>query len=303
MSLNINKTFNHTTSTFASSLLKLITGFDFIVALSIKKIVFDITLQITQLLQAKSKDIYNGLNLIQALNNDMSSLRNIVDEHHQICYEQALKIASKINVTEEKPRTSFISKNRANTPFESVSHYFKLVITIPLLDNLSTELNTRFKDTTLKCYKALVPLKMIAEVQCSSDTNWKDHVISFSDFYITDLPNPLALLGELKQWEVYWVNFKNEFSSNIIETLKAINFPGFENIKICLKLLATSRLTSCECERTFSSLRRLKDYKRSTMVEDRLNGLALINIHTELPIDVKKVINKFAINNRRLCFE
>ena len=190
------------------------------------------------MLQAKSNDIYNGLKLIQALKEAVSSLRNIVDEHHQICYEQALKIASKINVIEEKPRTSFISKNRANTPFESVSHYFKLVITIPLLDHLSTELNTRFNDTTLKCYKALVlvPSKMIAEFQCSSDTNWKDHVISFREFYITDLPNPLALLGELKLREVYWVNFKNELPSNITETLKAINFPGFENIKICLKL-------------------------------------------------------------------
>ncbi|XP_065645576.1 52 kDa repressor of the inhibitor of the protein kinase-like [Hydra vulgaris] len=144
---------------------------------------------------------------------------------------------------------------------------------------------------------------MIAEDQCSSDTNWKDHVISFSDFYKIDLPNPLALLGELKLWEVYWVKFKNELPSNITETLKAINFPGFENIKIRLKLLATLPLTSCECERTFSSLRRLKDYKRSTMVEDRLNGLALMNIHKELPNDVEKVINKFAINNRWLCFK
>ena len=142
---------------------------------------------------------------------------------------------------------------------------------------------------------------MIAEVQCSSDSNWKDHIKSFSDFYITDLPNPLALVGELDLWEAYWLNFKNELPSNITETLKAINFPGFENIKICLKLLATLPLTSCECERTFSSLRRLKDYKRSTM--DRLNGLALMNIHTELSIDIEKVINKFAVNNRRLCFK
>ncbi|XP_065665682.1 52 kDa repressor of the inhibitor of the protein kinase-like [Hydra vulgaris] len=305
MSLNINKTFNHTTSTSASSLLKLITGFYFIIALCITRNVFDITLPITRMLQAKTNDICNGLNLIQALKDAVSSLRNIVDEHHQICYEQKLKIASKINVIKEKHRTSFISKNRANTPFEYVSHYFKMIITIPLLDHLSTKLNSRFNDTTLKRYKALdlVPSKMIAEIQCSSDTNWKDQVISFSDFYITDLPNPLAFLGELRLWEVCWVNFKNELPSNITETLKAINFPEFKNIKICIKLLATLPLTSCECEQTLFSLRRLKDYKRSTMVEDRLNDLALMNIHTELPIDVEKVINKFAINNRRLCFK
>ncbi|XP_065643035.1 52 kDa repressor of the inhibitor of the protein kinase-like [Hydra vulgaris] len=144
---------------------------------------------------------------------------------------------------------------------------------------------------------------MISVVQCSRDTSWKDSIISFSDFYGTDLPNPLALSGELDLWEAFWLNFKGDIPSNISKTLKAINFPGFENIKVCLKLLATFPLTSCECERSFSSLRRLKNYMRSTMVQDRLNGLALMNIHTEIVIDIKKVIDKFATINRRLTFK
>ncbi|XP_065662764.1 52 kDa repressor of the inhibitor of the protein kinase-like [Hydra vulgaris] len=265
--------------------------FDFIVAMCITRNVFDLTLPITRMLQSKSNDVYDGLNLIQALKDVVSSLRNGVDQHHQM--------------SETKPRTSFISKNRDNTPSESISDYFKFVITIPLLDHLSVELDTRFDDTTLKCYKALVlvPRKMISVVQCSRDTSWKDSIISFSDFYGTDLPNPLALSGELDLWEAFWLNFKGDIPSNISETLKAINFPGFENIKVCLKLLATFPLTSCECERSFSSLRRLKNYMRSTMVQDRLNGFALMNIHTEIVIDIKKVIDKFATINRRLTFK
>ncbi|XP_047129556.1 52 kDa repressor of the inhibitor of the protein kinase-like [Hydra vulgaris] len=210
----------------ASSLLKLITGFDFIVAMCITRNVFDLTLPITRMLQSKSNDIYDGLNLIRALKDVVISLRKIVDQHHKMCYEQALKIAQSINVAEAKPRTSFISKNRDNTPSESISDYFKLVITIPLLDHLSVELDTRFDDTTLKCYKALVlvPTKMISVVQCSHDTSWKDSIISFSDFYATDLPNPLALSGELDLWEAFWLNFEGDVPSNISKTLKAINF-------------------------------------------------------------------------------
>ncbi|XP_065642336.1 52 kDa repressor of the inhibitor of the protein kinase-like [Hydra vulgaris] len=142
MSLNVNKSFNHSTSSSASSLLKLITGFNFIVAMCITRNVFDLTLPITRMLQSKSNDIYDGLNLIQALKDVVSSLRNVVNQHHQMCYEQALKIAQNINVAETKPRTSFISKNRNNTPSESISDYFKFVITIPLLDHLSVELDT-----------------------------------------------------------------------------------------------------------------------------------------------------------------
>ena len=46
----------------------------------------------------------------------------------------------------------------------------------------------------------------------------------------------------------------------------------------------------------------LKDYKRSTMVEERLNGLALMNIHQEIVLDTDKVIDKFSVGNTRLKF-
>jgi hypothetical protein len=82
--------------------------------------------------------------------------------------------------------------------------------------------------------------------------------------------------------------------------LKAINFPGFENIKVLLRILGTIPVTSCECERSFSALRRLKDYTRSTMAAARLNGLALLYIHQDLELDVEKVIDLFAKDRRRI---
>lgn len=59
---------------------------------------------------------------------------------------------------------------------------------------------------------------------------------------------------------------------------------------------------SCECERSFSALRRLKEYTRSTMTNDRLNGLALMYIHQDIVPDTENVIDRFALNNRRLDF-
>ena len=66
-------------------------------------------------------------------------------------------------------------------------------------------------------------------------------------------------------------------------------YAGFENIKVALRILATLPVTSCECERSFYALRRLKDYARSTMVSERLNGLALMYIHQEIvPVKLLK---------------
>jgi len=38
-------------------------------------------------------------------------------------------------------------------------------------------------------------------------------------------------------------------------------------------------VTSCEAERSLSTLRRLKTYLRTTMSQEQLNGLALLNTY------------------------
>ena len=81
----------------------------------------------------------------------------------------------------------------------------------------------------------------------------------------------------------------------LLPHLKHVNFHdhGFDNIKISLRILATLPVTSCECERSFSALKRLKTYSWSTLVEDCLVGLALMHIHQEIEPSVDEVINKF----------
>ena len=128
----------------------------------------------------------------------------------------------------------------------------------------------------------------------------------FFKFYENDLPNPKAIDAELCLWEKYWVLNKEKCQdnvgstlssllapSNIPSTMAAIPFPGFENIKVVLRILATLPITSCECERSFSSMRRLKNYTRTTMSQKRFHNLALIYLHPEIIPDTTQVINKF----------
>ena len=56
---------------------------------------------------------------------------------------------------------------------------------------------------------------------------------------------------------------------------------GFNNIKISLRSLGTSVVETCTCERSFSTMRLLKTYARSTMVTEGLNGIALMHDHQE----------------------
>lgn len=76
----------------------------------------------------------------------------------------------------------------------------------------------------------------------------------------------------------------------------------FPQIHILLQLLLTLPLTSATAERSFSTLRRLKSYLRSTIGQSRLNGLAQMSINRDLPIDAEDVLNELVKKKRRLNF-
>ena len=94
----------------------------------------------------------------------------------------------------------------------------------------------------------------------------------------------MAILHKLDLWEQYWKTFKRDHPNNVSSTLKTLIFPDFENIKTTLRILETLHVTSFECER---SCKKLKHYNRSIMKYERLNGLALIQVHKDIELKCK----------------
>ncbi|XP_057291325.1 52 kDa repressor of the inhibitor of the protein kinase-like [Hydractinia symbiolongicarpus] len=301
MKLNLEMKYNHDTSKQAVGFFHQIANFEFVVTLVITRSIFDVTLHVTQLLQNKSIDIMDSIDLIKTLQNVLRQTRNNVDHFHDLWYKETLSLCAKVGIEEEKKRTVGRQINRDNHPFTCMSDFYKKAVTNPLLDHLNSEMKSRFEPIALSVYNGLciVPAKMI-NLLSNGKVNWKEKFTSFSSFYEDDLPNALALSGELELWERYWVDFKGTRPETIAQTLKSIDLKVFVNLNVALRILATIPVTTCECERSFSSMRKLKSYTRTTMVSDRLNGLALMYIHNEIVPDVHQVINKFAKDKRRL---
>jgi hypothetical protein len=63
-------------------------------------------------------------------------------------------------------------------------------------------------------------------------------------------------------------------------------------------------VTVASAERSFSKLKLLKNYLRSTMSQERLNGLATLSIEKRFldEIDINTIINEFASRNVRRNF-
>ena len=60
----------------------------------------------------------------------------------------------------------------------------------------------------------------------------------------------------------------------------------------------------CSCKPSFSALRRLKTRCRSSMGSNRLNGLALAYVHSEIPVDPGELLQRWdASGHRRIALE
>ncbi|XP_051206126.1 uncharacterized protein [Lolium perenne] len=78
----------------------------------------------------------------------------------------------------------------------------------------------------------------------------------------------------------------------------------YPNISIAYRIMFTVPVTVASAERSFSKLKLLKNYLRSTMTQQRLNGLATLCIEKKLldDIDIDPIISEFASRNARRKF-
>ena len=84
-----------------------------------------------------------------------------------------------------------------------------------------------------------------------------------------------------------------------VRTLEECDDDLFPNIYALLKISTTIPATSCECERSASSLRQLHTYKRACMGQERLSSLSLMHIHYQAKIVLDEVVNLFATKHPR----
>jgi len=80
----------------------------------------------------------------------------------------------------------------------------------------------------------------------------------------------------------------------------------FPHVEALLRLLLVNPASSATAERSFSCLRRLKTYLRSTMGQSRLNHVAVCNVHKTVleDIRVEELIKQFVLlkDNRIAIF-
>ena len=126
-------------------------------------------------------------------------------------------------------------------------------------------------------------------------------------FWESDLKSSSSndLQAQLYEWKLACgkLTDKGIKPDSLLDTYRITDGDIFPDIKTLLHIGCTLPVTSCEAERSFSGLRRIKSYMRSTMNEDRLSALALMHLHHAKNIDTKTICQMFVAKHKRRMFQ
>ncbi|XP_047137497.1 52 kDa repressor of the inhibitor of the protein kinase-like [Hydra vulgaris] len=96
--------------------------------------------------------------------------------------------------------------------------------------------------------------------------------------YKSDNPNSDAIDQEFMFWRRKWSAIKPEDRPNTL-TIKIWDENQYPNLFELLKIGCTLPVTSAECERSFSAMRKLRTWLRASMTADRHGSLAIMNTY------------------------
>ena len=162
MSINAENKFNRDTSVKAQQHRNALERFDFIVSMVVTRKVFDLTMDVTTLLQSRSNDILCMINLVTSLKEHFHNIRDNIDVYHSKWFKEAEILANKVNVEVSKPRTVKKQVYRSNHTSDNVMEYYKVAVTIPLIDHVISELEKRFENSLTAFHGlVLIPSKLL----------------------------------------------------------------------------------------------------------------------------------------------
>lgn len=279
------------TSSKASNLLISIQDFQFLTSLHIINKIFGISIFFCKVLQKTQIDLGEALTYATHLSSELKKIRDNADNEFKIIFNQILNLSEKYNITIKTPRLSKKQVHRNNIPCNDTETYYKIAIFIPFLDTFLQSIEDRFVN-----YKHI-----FTGFQCiinfENEININD-VEKLTEFYKEDLEDIKQVYEEVKMWYSFLKTINKP--NNILEYLDVCDSLIFPNVYKLIKILVTLPVTTCTAERSFSTLRRLKTYLRNTMSQNRLNGLALLNIHREITVTPEEVLNQITKTKKKL---
>ncbi|XP_074266667.1 uncharacterized protein LOC141589946 [Silene latifolia] len=282
----------------AESLYNALGSFEFLLGIVIWYDILFVINMVSKKLQSKSMCIDITIEQVQGI---LSYFEKFRDEGFTSSMNIAKSIALEMDVEPTLPtkrrgirKRHFDETNQDDEQNKSPEELFKYEYFFVVVDMAINSLKTRFEQ--LKTFESIFGFLFDSNKLKSLDENeLRGRCVTFHSTYTSDVD-----LNDLySEFKVIQSTLPNKLMSatEILEFV--ISADCYPNASIAYRIFLTVPVTVASAERSFSKLKLIKTYLRSSMSQERLNGLAILSIEKELlkDIDVDVIINDFASQN------
>lgn len=293
----------------AKSLAEHMEGFEFLFTLVIwYDILFQVNI-VSKAMQSETMDISNASKLLE-------KCLTFVTEYRNTRYSTAIITAKDIaSEAEIEPLFKAVRIRRKKRMFSyqasdemllDPEELFKTTVFYPMIDTIKSALKTRFKQllTFNTTWSFLYNLKTIP-----NKDRLQEKCINL-EVTLTDSDKSDISGNELKQ-EILSIQNLLNYSGEPLSPLKVLELiyenkwqDIFPNLWTALRILLTITVTVASGERSFSKLKLIKTYLRSSMLENRLSDLAILSIENDFAksFNFTEIIQQFASTKaRKVC--
>ena len=301
----VNQTTHDEYGLKAKGVLSALEQFDTLFGLELGYLIFSASEQVSKVLQGKNISLQDALSAVNVAKEYYKRQRK--EETFNFFYERVVKKAEELKV--DSPRLPRYRRRPARFEDGSHPHQFTTAkdyhrhLYYQACDLLVRELEDRFQQKDL--LQNALPLESVL-IRAANKEEFQNELDKIeqscyeSDFDFSQLKVQLSLLpGVIKEAcpsvrKVTSIrsicdamNAQNSFKSILSEVHKL------------LRLYYTIPITSATSERTFSVLRRLLTYIRSTMTEKRLNNCLILHVHKDLTdnVNLTDIAKEFVFSN------
>ena len=182
---------------------------------------------ITKTLQRRSTDVVKAFNEVESVVNDLGAVRSNIDSEFDTVYDQAMRMAERMNVIPSTPRMAQRQMHQDTIEEANPKEYYKQVITIPILDTLILEMKFRCNKFSITASKVLY---LVPKLICG-ESDIVTKLAPVIEMYKADLINPDIVDQEITLWMKKWEVFQNrnvdlhwqQRSRNVTKTISRIS--------------------------------------------------------------------------------
>jgi len=247
-------------------------------------------------------DAYDELQTLSAFLQDPKERENLIQQSIKQAEEGSNKYG--FPKTRRVRRTKRMPGETTQDAGLSIADEFRRVA-IQVLDRLGMEMKDRFARLKqhVERFGFLLDLKSLLQGDHTT-SEYKDKLMNncsdFCAFY--DELSSKALYGDVMGAKIiFGCKALPKTSEDFLKSLAKFGKYVFFSLQVAVQLLLTLSVSVASCERSFSKLKIIKNYLRTSMSQDRLKALAIISIESEIAdeVDLNDTIDEFAREKAR----